>query len=559
MKIEKLIVDRLVKEKVIAPSEASSLHSRFRSDPFHAICYLAFILPAKADSIGRIWADSIGVAYANPVKTVADAILAEKLTKEFLRENSIVPLVKMSSERVVTVAMAHPDDVMLISQIESVLQMMVSPVFAFPSFIMEQIDATFNPQDAIRRSTALDQEKYATENRLKLLSELKEMVDFVREVIMLAVHERASDVHVEPTEDKIRIRLRIDGELQERFRLDKTILPPLSNRLKLMGGCDISEVRKPQDGRMSLEVDGRAVDLRFSSIPTIHGEKIVLRILGQSAFKDIPELEDIGLSWHTYHIIRKIINSPNGVFFVTGPTGSGKTTTLYTALKRINHDNINIVTIEDPVEFRLEGVNQVQVNPVAGVTFASALRAFLRQDPDVMLIGEIRDMETATIASQAALTGHLVLTTMHTNNALQALGRLIQIGVEPFLVAPSIVGVMGQRLVRKLCPHCREKYLLSELQTQLLFDCPPNTEVYMYNPVGCDYCNGIGYYGRLAIHEVFMFDEDVRGMIAENRSLLEIQKAVELRGFRDMRYDGYKKALRGLTTIAEVDSVISEE
>jgi type IV pilus assembly protein PilB len=228
-------------------------------------------------------------------------------------------------------------------------------------------------------------------------------------------------------------------------------------------------------------------------------------------------------------------------------------------LKRINHDNINIVTIEDPIEFRLEGVNQVQVNQQTGVTFASALRAFLRQDPDVMLIGEIRDMETATIASQAALTGHLVLTTMHTNNALQAVGRLIQIGVEPFLVAPSIVGVMGQRLVRRLCQHCRERYLLSELQTQRLFVCEPETEVYLYKPVGCDYCNGIGYYGRIAIHEVFMFDEDVRAMIAENRSLLEIQKAVEARGFRDMRYDGYKKALRGLTTMEEVDSVITEE
>ena len=559
MKLEKVIVDKLVKEKVIAPSEASSLNSRFRADPFHAICYLAFILPAKADSIGRIWADHIGVAYANPTKTLANTSLAQKLTKEFLRKHAVMPLVKMTSESVVTVAMAHPDDVMLISHIESLLQMMVSPVFAFPASIMEQIDSTFNPQDAVRQSTAIDQEKYATENRLKLLCELKEMVDFVREIIMLAVHERASDIHVEPTEDMIRIRLRIDGELQERFRLDKVILPSLSNRLKLMAGCDISEARKPQDGRMNLEVDGRAVDLRFSSIPTIHGEKIVLRILGQSAFKDIPELEDIGLSWHTYSIIRKIIHSPNGVFFVTGPTGSGKTTTLYTALKRINHDNINIVTIEDPIEFRLDGVNQVQVNTLTGVTFASALRAFLRQDPDVMLIGEIRDMETATIASQAALTGHLVLTTMHTNNALQALGRLIQIGVEPFLVAPSIVGVMGQRLVRRLCPHCREKYLLSEFQTQLIFDCAPGTQVYMYRAQGCDYCNGIGYYGRIAIHEVFMFDEDVRAMIAENKSLLEIQKAVELRGFRDMRYDGYAKALRGLTTLAEVDSVITEE
>lgn len=559
MRLEKVIIDRLVKEKVIASSEASSLSSRFRADPFHAICYLAFIMPTKTDSIGKIWADHIGVAYSNPTKTLTNAPLAQKLTKEFLRQNSVIPLVKMSSESAVTVAMAHPDDVMLISNIESLLQMMVSPVFAFPSSIMEQIDTIFNPQDAIRQSTAIDQEKQETENRLKLLCELKEMVDFVRELIMLAVHERASDIHVEPTEDMIRIRLRIDGELQERFRLDKAILPSLSNRLKLLAGCDISEARKPQDGRMSLEVEGRPIDLRFSSIPTIHGEKIVLRILGQSAFKDIPELEDIGLSWHTYTIILKIINSPNGVFFVTGPTGSGKTTTLYTALKRINHDNINIVTIEDPIEFRLDGINQVQVNTLAGVTFANALRAFLRQDPDVMLIGEIRDMETATIASQAALTGHLVLTTMHTNNALQALGRLIQIGVEPFLVAPSIVGVMGQRLVRRLCQHCREKYLLSEFQTQLLFDCAPGTEVYMYRSKGCDYCNGIGYYGRVAIHEVFMFDEDIRTMIAENKSLLEIQKAVELRGFRDMRYDGYTKALRGITTLSEVDSAITEE
>jgi type IV pilus assembly protein PilB len=559
MKGDKLLIDRLVREKVIPSTDAASLHSRFRADPFQAMCYLAFISPGKTDLIGRAWADHLGVAYANPIKTLVDSSLAQKLSKDFLRQNSVLPLMKMANDDVVTVAMAHPEDVMLLSHIESVLKMNVSPVFSFPSLIMDQIDATFNMQDSFRRISMLEQEKYVAESHLKMLSELKEMIDFVREIIMLAVHDRASDIHIEPAEEKVRIRLRIDGEMQERFRLDKNILAPLSNRLKLMAGCDISEVRKPQDGRLNIEVDGRAVDLRFSSIPTIHGEKIVLRILGQSAFKEIPELEEIGLSWHTYTIIKKIINSPNGVFFVTGPTGSGKTTTLYTALKRINHDNINIVTIEDPIEFRLEGVNQVQVNTQTGVTFASALRAFLRQDPDVMLIGEIRDMETATIASQAALTGHLVLTTMHTNNALQAVGRLIQIGVEPFLVAPSIVGVMGQRLVRRLCPHCREQYLLSELQTRRLFECEPGTEVYLYKPVGCDYCNGIGYFGRIAIHEVFMFDEDVRAMIAENRSLLEIQKAVEARGFRDMRYDGYKKALRGLTTMEEVDSVITEE
>jgi type IV pilus assembly protein PilB len=324
--------------------------------------------------------------------------------------------------------------------------------------------------------------------------------------------------------------------------------------IKIMAGLDIGERRRPQDGRITLKLPDRALEFRASCVPTIYGEKIVLRLLGQNEFMAVPGLENLSFSKPILDGIRQIIHSPNGVFFVTGPTGSGKTTTLYAALKALNRKDKNIMTIEDPVEYRLPGVNQVQVNPLAGVTFAVALRAFLRQDPDVILVGEIRDLETATIASQAALTGHLVLTTMHTNNALQAVTRLIQIGVEPFLVAPSIIGVMAQRLVRRLCEHCKEKYELSraEIEEFFIWDGQP---VFFHRAKGCERCNFTGFSGRIAIHELFIIDEATRQHIARNASILDIQKYARDAGFTTMRYDGFKKVLMGLTTVDEINQV----
>jgi type IV pilus assembly protein PilB len=349
--------------------------------------------------------------------------------------------------------------------------------------------------------------------------------------------------------------------LQERLKIDPKILPALITRLKVMANLDITEKRRPQDGRISLHLPNRSMDLRFSSVPAMFGEKIVLRILGQTTAKQIPDLAELSFSPANLKTLKRIVECPNGIFLVTGPTGSGKTTTLYSVLKWINKPGINIMTIEDPVEYRLPGANQVQVNHAIDLDFSTALRAFLRQDPDVMLVGEIRDLETAKIAAQAALTGHLVVTTMHTNNALQAVTRLVEIGVEPFLVAPSIIGVMAQRLVRKICDSCKEPYTLTPEQADEIFIRDGTSDVIFHRGKGCPQCRNTGYLGRMAIHEIFVINDEMRSYIARGASILEIQKMARAKGFKSMRHDGIKKVLRGLTTIEEVNKVtiIEEE
>ncbi|MGD9580757.1 MAG: GspE/PulE family protein, partial [Vampirovibrionia bacterium] len=323
---------------------------------------------------------------------------------------------------------------------------------------------------------------------------------------------------------------------------------------------DIAEKRKPQDSRISYSFINKNIDIRVAIIPTTYGEKIVLRILGSSMGKDIPDLKNLNLSKNNYILAQKIISSPNGIFFITGPTGSGKTTTLFSMLKYLNKPEINILTIEDPVEYKLKGINQVQVNKKVGLDFSTALRSFLRLDPDVILIGEIRDVETAKIASQAALTGHLVLATMHTNSSLQAVTRLIEIGVEPFLVAPSLIGVMAQRLVRKICDNCKEKYSVSKEELENYFSIDTEYKnIYFYKGKGCHYCNNSGYKGRVAIHETLVINEELRRLIARDASSLDLEQEAYGRGFKSMWYDGLKKVLTGLTTIDEVKRVINTE
>ena len=367
------------------------------------------------------------------------------------------------------------------------------------------------------------------------------IIQLVRSLLLFGIKEGASDIHLEPFETHVQVRFRIDGFLQLKLNLEKAIHLPLVSRLKIISKLDITERRKPQDGRLSLSLANRSIDFRLSTIPTINGEKVVLRILGHIVERPIPDLEELGFSDENLQKIKELVKTPNGVIFVTGPTGSGKTTTLFSALKHINRPGINILTIEDPVEYKMPGINQVQVNPQIGLDFASSLRSFLRQDPDVILLGEVRDVETAKIASQAALTGHLVLTTMHTNNSFQAVTRLVEIGVEPFLVAPSVIGVLAQRLVRRLCENCKEKYALTPEEIDHHFIWDGINEVYFYRSKGCKECNQTGYKGRIAIQELFILDEKMRELIAKNSSILDIQKLAMERGFKNLRYDGIKK------------------
>ena len=500
------------------------------------------------------------MAYVDLDTTVIQAEAAHSISQELAQEHNIIPLYELGGG--ITIAASTPKNRELINRLQELTNRRVSLVFSFPDEISDTIEITYQSREALEKliaQTGLDhldkRDAVVTAAHLKALAGQEFVVNYVRGLVLLAFRERASDIHIEPHEGIVHIRFRIDGVLQKRFTLEDSLLVPIISRLKILAGVDITERRRPQDGRLKMELSHRALDLRFSSIPTIYGEKVVLRLLGQIQFRAVPDLSDLRLSASIMGDVQRVINTPNGVFFVTGPTGSGKTTTLYAILRHLNGPEVNIMTIEDPVEYRLDGINQVQVNHEIDFDFASALRSFLRQDPDVILVGEIRDPASAKIAAQAALTGHLVLSTLHTNNALQAVTRLCEIGVEPFLVAPSIIGVMAQRLVRRICDQCKFEYLASPEVLTANFIWDGNTEVRLSKGAGCKFCGFTGYHGRIAVHELFVITDEVRSLVAGNASILEIEQSARCSGFKPLRYDGLKKALRGLTTLEEIESV----
>ncbi len=378
-----------------------------------------------------------------------------------------------------------------------------------------------------------------------------EIVQLSNSLIANAIKERASDVHIEPEEGFVRIRYRVDGLLREEKRLPTEVLAPLVMRYKVMASLDISESRRPQDGRIRMVLGQRAFDLRMSVVPSKGSEKVVLRIL-DTAGLDL-NVDHMYLSEAIGKRINKVVQVTSGLILVTGPTGSGKTTFCYSIINKLNTMDRNIITIEDPVEYRFPIVTQIQVHQEIGISFATILRFVLRQDPDVIFVGEIRDLETARMVTEAALTGHLVLSTMHTNNAVQAVIRLVEIGVEPFMVAPSIECVLAQRLVRRICPHCRGSYGASGEERRLFRLAPGEGESLMlYRGRGCEVCREIGYSGRLGIHEMVMVTDEIRELILKGSSTMDFERAAVRGGYRTMRYDGLKKALLGLTTLDEV-------
>jgi len=375
------------------------------------------------------------------------------------------------------------------------------------------------------------------------------VVRFVNLVLARAVRDRASDLHFEPFEDEYRVRCRIDGTLFDLPPPPRGLAPAIASRLKILANLDIAERRVPQDGRIRLGVAGRAVDLRVSTLPTQFGESIVLRVLDRSATG--LELDDLGLPPGVVEVVRRTIRRPSGIFIVTGPTGSGKTTTLYSCLRRLNAVDTKVLTVEDPVEYEIEGVMQVPVNPVAGLSFASALRSFLRHDPDVVMVGEIRDLETAQIAIQAALTGHLVLATLHTNDAAGAITRLTDMGVERFLLASTIEAVLAQRLVRRICPDCRERCAPDPAQLERL-GLAPGSVPQGFRGRGCARCRESGYRGRLGIFEIFAVDDELRELIARGAPLEALRDAARARGLRPLREDGWRLVREGGTTAEEL-------
>jgi type IV pilus assembly protein PilB len=516
------------------------------------------------NDIASALAEAYGVPYAQVSPKVCDPNIIEILPRDFLEEHSILPLFKVYDT--LTVAVSEPSNVFLLDEIERLSGCHMQVVCATAKDIQATLQAYMPASnvfviDDIIDETGLD-DFSLIENISEDISNLEEVagqspvVKLVNYLIYNAVIENASDIHIEPDNKKLRIRYRVDGRLYEKIRPPFQMLSAIVSRIKIMAGLDIAQRRSPQDGGIHVMVDGRPIDLRVSVMPGSFGEKAVIRIL--DARRTLFNLETLGFSYENLQLLKEKIHSPNGIILVTGPTGSGKNTTLYAMLAELNSDEINICTVEDPVEANMSGINQFQVNEAAGFNFATALRSLLRQDPDIVMIGEIRDRETANIAVQAALTGHLVLSTLHTNDAPGAVSRLIDLGTAPFLLSASLVGVMAQRLVRKICSNCREEYeptasIRKMIENQL------GSATKFYRGIGCKKCRNTGYLGRIAIHELFVPNPEVQDIIARNSSFKEIREAATRNGMISLRLDGLQKAKAGITSIDEVLRVTTLE
>jgi type IV pilus assembly protein PilB len=455
------------------------------------------------------------------------------------------------------VAMSDPANVFALDDIRSITGVDVRPVVATKSDVAAAINRFYRADSDLDDLTmALDNDDSAELEGLKEVVEDAPIVRFVNLLITQAINDRASDIHLEPTERDLRVRFRIDGVLHEIMRSPRNIQAGVISRLKIMADINIAERRIPQDGRLSVNISGKKIDLRVATLPTVWGEKVVMRVLDNSTA--MLNLSDLGFSDNNFERYSVSFTKPYGMILVTGPTGSGKSTTLYATLNIVSRPEINVITVEDPVEYRIPGINQVQVNPKAGLTFATALRSILRSDPDVVLIGEVRDHETAQIAIEAALTGHLVLTSLHTNDAPSAMTRLVEMGIEPFLVGSALDAVLAQRLARRLCSKCKEPYTAEPkvLQSARFPWQDGEPLPILHRAVGCSACAKTGYRGRLALHEVMSVTEEVERLTVGRASAMEIARTATEQGMRSLRLDGMDKVLLGVTSLEEILRVV---
>lgn len=491
----------------------------------------------------------------------ADMIDKEVLSAvplNFLLAHQLIPL--KEDQGVIPVAMANPLEVQPLDDLRLLLEKEVSPVVAPPDEIVRLANKSYGHAEGAAEAMLEGMEEEDASELVTITDQAEDLLDIatkapviklVNLILFEAVKVRASDIHIEPFEKELRVRYRIDGVLYEALTPPKQYQSAITSRIKIMANLNIAEKRLPQDGRIKIKITDREIDLRVSLIPVSFGERIVMRLLDRSA--QLYSLHDLGMDDDRLAIFARLIKLSHGIILVTGPTGSGKTTTLYAALSSVNSQEQNIITVEDPVEYQMSGIGQIQVNPKIGLTFANGLRSILRQDPDVVLIGEMRDHETAEIAIQASLTGHLVFSTLHTNDAAGAVTRLLDMGVEPYLVSSSVVGIMAQRLVRNVCPHCREGYPAREealREIGLTLDDLPDGK--LYRGLGCEKCYQSGYMGRSGIFEILLVDDDIRRMVLERTNTGVIKKAALKKGMLTLRMSGAQKVAEGITTIEEV-------
>jgi type IV pilus assembly protein PilB len=470
------------------------------------------------------------------------------------RRYQLIPLERLRNRLIV--GFLDPTDLIAIDDITSVADTQIEPVVVAADALRQAFERYLRSDEELSDLSVQIGEAVTPSSTAAFTESLDDdddtpIIRFVNLLIAQAINDRASDIHVEPGENELTVRFRIDGVLHEMQRADRAIQDGVISRLKIMSSIDIAERRKPQDGRLSVRHDGRQIDLRVATLPTVWGEKIVLRILDTTG--QALSMSDLQFSSINERRFQSAVTRPHGMVLVTGPTGSGKSTTLYTALRTVADPRVNVITVEDPVEFRMPGINQVQVNQRAGMTFQAALRSILRADPDVVLVGEIRDQETATIAIEAALTGHLLLSTLHTNDAPSAITRMTEIGCEPFLVATALQAVVAQRLARRLCTHCRVAYTeTADTLRQLHFPHDPADVPQLYKPGGCPSCSGTGYRGRIALHEVMTMSDELQHRIVTHATGTELRQVAIAQGMVPLRDDGWNKVTQGLTTIEEV-------
>ena len=481
-----------------------------------------------------------------------DTTVLDMFKGEQLKKIKVFPFGIDEAAGNVQIAMSDPLDINAQDDIAIITNMNVQVFVSTEREILMAVDRYFGQSDV---SNALD--AYAKEKNLGEVETAEQdssvqnspVVMMVKEMIDNAVRQRASDIHVEPLESRIRVRYRIDGACYERGSYNINVLSAIIARIKIIGGMDISEKRKPQDGRITQVVDRVEYDIRVSILPTVYGEKVVMRLTAKMALTR--EKSKLGLKPYEMKRFDWILSHPNGILLVTGPTGSGKSTTLYTALSELNKEDVNIITVEDPVEANIDGINQVHVNVKAGLTFASALRSILRQDPDIIMIGEIRDEETARIAVQASITGHLVVSTLHTNSSASTITRLEDMGIESYLIADSVIGVIAQRLVRRLCPECKKAKLANEEELRMM-DLIPESEVTIYEPVGCSKCDNTGYRGRIGVYEIMVVTDELKRVISKKLGAAAIKEQALKDGMKTLHMGGTDYVLEGITSFSEM-------
>ena len=545
----------LIEQGLITSAQLEQALEEHRKTPKSLGRVLIDLQLIKEADLVRALAEQVGLEFVDLADYHIDPSSTMLLPDALARRYRAIPIGERDGK--LLVAMSDPANVYALDDIRTITNRDVQPVVATAADVEQAIQKFAGMDGQVEALASQASEQLETDDE-QLESALEEapIVKLVQAIMTQAVGDRASDVHIEPTERDVRVRFRVDGVLHDVMHSPKNIQGGLISRLKVMADLNIAEKRVPQDGRISMRVGGRTLDLRVATLPTVYGEKIVIRVLDKS--QALLRLEDLGFSDDAYKRFSASFSKPYGAILVTGPTGSGKSTTMYATLNILNEEDRNIITVEDPVEYRLDGVNQMQVNPKAGLTFASALRSILRADPDIVLIGEIRDKETATIAIEAALTGHLVLSSLHTNDAASAISRLVEMEVETFLVASAIDCVVAQRLFRVLCERCKEAYkpehaeLVAAGYPEWLI---PEIET-LYRPTGCSACSNTGYRGRAGLYEVMPMTEEIQRLTVDRASADELRKTAIEQGMMTLRDDGLEKARMGRTSIGEIARVV---